>query len=127
MSGLGGHAAPARCVEANSRSPDGKKCAHVVAPWPDETGAGVPAAGLTGSRQMRSHPSPGRRAWNDSWAPSNEKYASAFSPSRVSCTRSARKGVSSGSRRASGAAPGGAGAGGPPAPAHASEGNVTIA
>src|SRR5579863_6083253 len=57
---------------------------------------------------MRSHDCPGPRAWRISWSPAQDQYASAFSPPKVSCRRSAKCG-SSGRAVVAGGRGGGAG------------------
>jgi hypothetical protein len=93
------------------RSPFGKKYPHVTRPSPVETsrGAAPVAASMTYSW---SHSRPSRVDWKMSWRPSKLKYASAFSPPKVSCRtlRRCRSPGSASSRAVEAGALGAAGA-----------------
>ena len=72
-----------------SSSP-GMKYEHVVAPLPLETWVGVGLSPKAGIVKMRSQPMSPTLAWKTSLSPLEDQYASAFSPPKVSCRRSAR-------------------------------------
>src|SRR5687768_13443738 len=83
-SGRGGHVESWACDDAKKRcSPSGMNQPHVVLPWPLETRLSPdPSIRIT---YCWSQVRPSRVDWNVSHCPSRLKYASAFSPPKVTC------------------------------------------